>query len=88
MPTKVLTQEDLQHFKHELIIEIKKLVNESAVGPHKRWIKAEQVRKILDISSNSLRTLRLNGTFKFCRLGGAVYYDLAHIKELFQGAEE
>ena len=88
MATKVLTQEDLQIFKHELVIEIKKLVNESAVGPHKRWIKAEQVRKILDISNNSLRALRANGTFKICRLGGTVYYDLLHIKQLFETGSE
>ncbi|PKR80699.1 DNA-binding protein [Brumimicrobium salinarum] len=73
MATTVLTTDDLREFKHELLEEIKSLINEEKPEP-KKWLKSSQVRKMLSISSGTLQTLRVDGVIPFSRVGGSIYY--------------
>ena len=73
MATTVLTTEDLQQFKIELLQEIKNLIKEEKPLPTK-WLKSNQVRKMLNISPGTIQNLRINGTLPYSKVGGTIYY--------------
>lgn len=73
MATTVLTTDDLQHFKHELLDEIRNLIREEK-PVQKKWLRSTQVRKMLNISPGTLQNLRINGTLPYSKMGGSIYY--------------
>jgi hypothetical protein len=75
MSAQILTTEDLMEFKLDLLEEIKKLMHQSGVQPVKKWLKSPEVRKLLDVSPNTLQNMRINGSLPFTKIGGAYYYD-------------
>ena len=79
--TLLITTEDLQEFKEDLLLSIKAIIRGNTVQP-KKWLKSYQVRKILDISSGTLQTLRNNGTIPFTKIGSIIYYNSEDIDKL------
>ncbi|MBS1530358.1 MAG: helix-turn-helix domain-containing protein [Bacteroidetes bacterium] len=81
---QLLTIEDLEQFKTELLAEIKILLqgnNNTSVS--KKWLKSNEIRKLLSISPGTLQTLRINGTLPFTKIGGVIYYDQDDIQKMF-----
>ena len=84
MAAEVITTEDLQEFKHELLEEIGGLIkNKSGVQP-KKWLKSSDVRELLDISPGTLQNLRINGTLPYSKMGGVIFYDYDDILKVMQ----
>jgi hypothetical protein len=82
MATSIVTIEDLNQFKLELIAEIEKIFQlNSNDKPAKKWLKSHEVRALLDISPGTLQNLRINGTLPYSKFGGAIYYDYDDIKK-------
>ena len=77
-------QEDLKAFKVELLFEIKQ-INQPQIGAAKQWLKSAEVRKILSISPGTLQNLRINGTLRFTKIGGMMYYKLEDIHKILEG---
>jgi len=91
MAAQIVTVEDLEQFKTDLIFEFKTIIeNQLNVGvvkneePKKTWLKSHQVQRLLSISPGTLQTLRLNGTLPFTKIGGVLFYDEADINKLFE----
>jgi len=82
MPATIVTTEDLQFFKVEMLDEIKRLLKEANGQPTKKWLKSYEVRKILNISPGTLQNLRVNGSLPYTKIGGVLYYDYADIQEM------
>lgn len=82
MATQVLTLEDLQDFKRELLQEMKSLFEESTTGKSKKWLKSTEVREMLGISPGTLQNLRINGTLPYSKMGGVIYYDHDEIQRI------
>lgn len=82
MATEIITIEDLQVFRKELIVEIKQLLKEHNGHPSKKWLKSYEVRKLLNISPGTLQNLRINGTLPYTKVGGVIYYDYADIQNM------
>jgi hypothetical protein len=40
----------------------------------RKWLKSHEVMKLLKISPGTLQTLRFNGSLKFSKVGGIIYY--------------
>jgi hypothetical protein len=59
MSAEIITKDDLQHFKVELLKDIKLLIG-AKENPTNEWLRTKQVRKILDISPNTLQMLGSN----------------------------
>jgi hypothetical protein len=78
MATTVLTTEDLQEFKTELLHELKELFKNQSETP-KKWLRSPEVKKLLGISSGTLQNLRINGTIAYTKMGGVIYYDYVEI---------
>jgi hypothetical protein len=85
MTANIVTVEDLQNFKKELIQEIKKLLSErSATTPVRKWLKSHEVRRLLTISPGTLQHLRVNGTLPFTKIGGVIFYDHDDVQKMLE----
>lgn len=82
MATAIITTDDLQTFKIELLEDIKSLLKESSGQPSKKWLKSYEVQKVLGISAGTLQTLRNNDTITFTKIGGVIYYDYNEIQKM------
>lgn len=82
MATEIITTEDLQIFKNELLDDIEKLFNSKSDLTTKKWLKSYEVRQLLKISPSTLQNLRVNGTLPFTKIGGLMYYDSDDIQTL------
>lgn len=86
MEIDILTREDLQAFKQEMLEEIRKLKESSRNGENKKeWLKSADVRRMLDISPGTLQNLRINGTLPFRKIGGSMYYRALDVKKMMEG---
>jgi len=83
MALEVLTKEDLQEFKTELLEDIKNLFHIRATE-QELWLRSAEVKELLKISSGTLQNLRINGTLRFSRVGGTLYYNYQDIEKLLQ----
>ncbi len=81
MSIEVLTKEDLQVFRQELLDEIRKLVKPQDAGV-KPWLKNAEVKKLLNISSNTVQRLRISGKLPSKKVGGIHYYSREVIEKL------
>lgn len=80
----LITKEDLKAFKVELLSEIKQIIQPQP-GTTKQWLKSVEVRKLLSISPGTLQNLRINGTLRFTKIGGMMYYKLEDIHRILEG---
>lgn len=79
----MITTDDLYVFKLELLAEIKSLMNsQNNLQAQRRWLKSNEVRKLLKISPGTLQNLRVNGTLSFTKIGALIYYDYEEIEKL------
>ncbi len=85
---RLITLSDLQHFQNELLKEFKWLLSQKHTAPEKQWLKSGEVRKLLQISPNTLQHLRDSGRLPFTKLGGIIYYEREAIKSLLEGRKE
>lgn len=84
MATTIITPEDLENFKVELLEEIQKLLAQRHTVPVRRWLKSHEVRRLLTISPGTLQNLRVNGTLPFTKIGGVIYYDYEDIQKMLE----
>ncbi|MEX2232663.1 MAG: helix-turn-helix domain-containing protein [Cyclobacteriaceae bacterium] len=83
MAANIITPEDLQAFKQELLEEIKSLLSNRPATTRK-WLKSHEVRRLLTISPGTLQNLRVNGTLPFTKIGGVIFYDYEDIRKMLQ----
>jgi hypothetical protein len=79
---QVVTKRDLLNFGNLLLSEIKK-TKTTDTSP-KPWLKSAEVREILKISPGTLQNLRINGTLKYKRIGGIIYYNYDDIVKMLE----
>lgn len=84
MAANVVTTEDLQLFRKDLIEDFKKLLGEKHGQPVRKWLKSHEVRRILTISPGTLQNLRINGTLPFTKIGGVMYYNYEDIQKMLE----
>lgn len=81
---ELITKEDLKQFKSELLLGIKEIIK-LGQGQSKQWLKSNEVRKMLSISPGTLQNLRTNGTLRYTKIGGMMYYKLEDIHKILEG---
>lgn len=84
MEVNLITKEDLQEFKIELLEDIKNLFN-IKISQQKLWLRSSEVKALLKISSGTLQNLRINGTLSYTRVGGILYYNYKDIEKMLHG---
>lgn len=84
MAATIITPEDLQNFKQELLTEIQQLLSKMQTAPARKWLKSDEVKKLLSISSGTLQNLRINGTLPFTKIGGVILYDYDNLQKMIE----
>jgi hypothetical protein len=82
MSVEIITKEDLNEFRRLLIADLSTLLEIKPQQQQKKWLKSNEVRKLLNISPGTLQNLRINGTLTYTRVGGILFYESAHIDKL------
>lgn len=86
MQVEILTKNDLNQFKTELLEELKVLMGKTKIASlQKEWLKSYEVRKLLSISPGTLQTMRVNGIITYSKVGGIFYHSYADICKLLEG---
>lgn len=84
MATEIITKEDLDEFRELLLNDIKALLGRSP-SDQPKWLKSYQVKNLLKISPGTLQNLRVNGTLRFTKTGGILYYKHEDIIKVLEG---
>ena len=81
MTNELLTREDLQQFRMQLLSELKEVLQQSKQST-KQWLKSSEVRKMLGISHGTLQNLRITRSLPYTKLGGIMFYKHEDIENL------
>ncbi|MGX5852447.1 helix-turn-helix domain-containing protein [Dyadobacter jiangsuensis] len=73
MNVEMITREDLQNLKNEIIAELKSILSRDK-ATDSTWLRSAQVRKMLSISPGTLQNLRIQGHLRFTKIGGCFFY--------------
>ena len=82
MNLEILTKDDLQEFRVQLLSDLKGLFQLPSEVSQKAWLKSAEVRKLLQISPNTLQNLRVTGKLHPSKIGGIHYYSREEIERL------
>lgn len=88
MEIELVTLQDLENLKKEILTEMKKMLEGHKSEPEKRWLKSSDVQKLLGISQGTLQTLRNRSMIPFTRLGGVIYYSKEEVKKVLEKPED
>lgn len=83
MAIEIITKEDLQSFRTQLLSDLKHLIGQRQ-PEQKQWLKSFEVRKLLKISPGTLQTLRINGTLRFTKISSILYYNYEDIQKILE----
>ena len=84
MGIEIVTREDLQILRTQLINDINQLLIKSEKSVENKWLKNGEVMKMLQVSSNTIQRLRISGKLKSSKLGGSHYYRYGDILDLLE----
>lgn len=84
MAVDIVTKEDLQLFRMQLLNDIRELFAPRENGVQKQWLKNSDVRQLLKISSNTVQRLRIAGKLKSSKVGGVHYYRYEDVQQLLE----
>ncbi len=89
MASEIITPDDLEQFKWELLDLIKQWLDKKVDKPvppkeERKWIKSHQVQRMLGISPGTLQNLRVNGTIPYSKVGGVLFYDKQQIERILE----
>jgi hypothetical protein len=82
MAIEIITKEDLQTFRMQLMNDIRQLLVPQEAKLIKPWLKNAEVKKLLGISSNTVQRLRIAGKLRSTKVGGVHYYKYEDIEKL------
>jgi hypothetical protein len=87
MSVEILTKEDLQAFRFQLLNDIKALlfIKQSA---NMEWLRSNEIRKALKISAGTLQNLRVTGKLKSVKFGGILFYRNSDLEKLLDSRNQ
>lgn len=87
MQVTLITHQDLENFKKEVLVEIRRLLaiplEQQRQATH-RYLKSTDVEKLLRVSRGKLHSLRQSGTIPAKQIGRTYYYLEEDIKKLME----
>ena len=83
MTMDIITKEDLQVFRLQLLQDIKAIISKPDTTS-KQWLKSSEVRQLLKISPGTLQNLRIKGVLRYTKMGGSLYYKQEDIEKVLE----
>lgn len=87
MAIEIVTKDDLQTFRMQLLNDIRQLLVPQQEKFVKPWLKNSEVKKILGMSSSTIQRLRIAGKLRSTKLGGVHYYRYKDIEKMLNSNE-
>ena len=84
MEVIVISKQDLDSFKDEIIQELSKYCGRADQGEESTWLRTRDVCRILNLSTSTLQNLRNNNKIPFTRLEGSILYKRADIESFLE----
>jgi predicted peroxiredoxin len=82
MAIEVVTKDDLEKFRTELLKDLRDLFQPATAKGVKPWLKNAELKELLNISSNTIQRLRIAGKLHSTKLGGTHYYRYEDVQRL------
>ncbi len=86
MHVELITRDDLEKFKKELLEALATFTDKKA--PAKEWLRSKEVRQMLKISNGTLMNLRVKKLLNPTKIEGVFYYKLSEIEALLHAGTE
>jgi hypothetical protein len=83
MSVEIITKEDLQALRLQLVADIKQLLGDKSEVA-KEWLKSTEVKKLLKVSHGTLQNLRIAGKLYYSKIGGTYYYRYRDIMKMLE----
>lgn len=77
---ELITKADLEQLKSEIKDIIISLIDDKF--SKNKWLKSNEVQKMLGVSYSTLKSLRLKGVLPHSKIGGSIYYNYSDIIEV------
>lgn len=84
---QLITKAHLEEFKDDLLSEIAQLIQKASIGGTPKWLKTDEVKKMLNVSSGTLQTMRRSGSLPYTKIGGIIYYNMDDIHRMMDGSK-
>jgi len=78
----IVTKEDLDQFRIQLLEDIRQIIISNEARLMKPWLKNNEVKQLLGISTNTLQRLRVSGKLTSNKVGAVHYYRYDDIEKL------
>jgi hypothetical protein len=85
MGQEIVTKEDLQVFRMQLLQDLKQVLAQHAQPAMKIWLKSGEVRRMLSLSAGKLQNLRITGKLRYSKVGNILYYRSDDVEKLLSG---
>jgi len=85
---EIVTREDLEKFRLQLLEDIKRLLQPMQSVAEKKWLRTQDVLKLLDISMSSLQNLCYKGILHPRKVGGLNYYSAEEIEGVLKNDQD
>ena len=83
MNLEIITKEDLEQLKKEVVVEMTSLIQNIEIKRPKKWGKGKELQQLFGgLGTAKIHTLRKAGLLKFREIGGSFIYDLEYAAEL------
>lgn len=87
MQVELLTKNDLEAFKAELLEKLTALLKNDK-KQDKEWLRSKEVRMMLNISYGTLQNLRVKKLLNPTKIEGVFFYRLSEIEALLNAGNE
>ena len=84
---QLITKAHLEEFKEDLLAEIVQLFQSAPMGGVPKWLKTDEVKKMLNVSSGTLQAMRRSGSLPYTKVGGIIYYNMDDIHRMMDGSK-
>ena len=84
MTVEIITKDDLNAFRIQLLQELRQLMAPPPQKSVKEWLKGTEVRRMMGISPGTLQNLRIQGKLHASKIGGIYYYRYEEIQRLLE----
>jgi hypothetical protein len=83
MQVEIITKQDLQEFRKELLHDIATVLQKQDSTPQRQWLRSKEARQLLGgISNGTLQNLRIKGLLHPSKIAGVYYYQTSEIMVL------
>jgi hypothetical protein len=84
MEVIVISKQDLDSFKDEIIQELSKYYGRADIGAENTWLRTRDVCRILNLSTSTIQNLRNKNLIPFTKLEGSILYKSADIESFLE----